>query len=166
MYLGTFKKLSWHRKGNSQYIQLPMACQGLIETEISTVGGLSIKYFSKQSALGLCLNMDIELGRSTGQRAQRILRGALELSWGWAACQRPQDPRGRGPTYFYGPESKIPSFQAFSRLLHGRDPSPILKQRCTSEIFYERYSLSKALSISQLSLKSVALSREKVPGMT
>ena len=45
-----------------------MACQGLIETEISTVGGISIKYFSKQSALGLCLNMDIELGRSTGQR--------------------------------------------------------------------------------------------------
>lgn len=29
-----------------------MACQGLIETEISTVGGISIKYFSNSQLWG------------------------------------------------------------------------------------------------------------------
>lgn len=71
-----------------------MACQGLIETEISTVGGISIKYFSKQSALGLWLNMDIELGRSTGQRAQRILRGGFGIVLGLGCLLVTPGPQG------------------------------------------------------------------------
>lgn len=73
-----------------------MACQGLIETEISTVGGISIKYFSKQSVLGLCLNMDIELGQSTGQRAQRILRGGFRIVWGLGCLLVTPGPQGYG----------------------------------------------------------------------
>ena len=101
-----------------------MACQGLIETEISTVGGISIKYFSKQSVLGLCLNMDIELGQSTRQRAQRILRGGLWNHFGAGVLA--SDPRTPG----YGADL-LPWSREQDTLLSGIFQTPTWKGRIT-----------------------------------
>lgn len=70
--------------------------------------------------------MDIELGAKYRTEAQRVLRGAWNV-FGAGLLAYFRTPGVGADLLLWSRESKIPSFQAFSRHLHGRDPSPILK---------------------------------------
>lgn len=142
-----------------------MACQGLIETEIGTVGGISIKYFSKQSALGFAWTWMQSWGEAWDRKPRGFWVGLQNNLEAPLLAIQSWQPRGGGEW------SHLPQFMGQDILLEGtlqgplylRDPSsPWTLSSSNTELKSSSYKLHPTVSASQHSLR-ILLHLESVP---
>jgi hypothetical protein len=127
-----------------------MACQGLIETEIGTVGGILIKYFSKQTVLGFAWTWIQSWGEAWDWRPRGFWVGLLNHGGLCFLQCKAGDPLG--PQVPLHSPKRTPSLQALFRISYIWETHSVTPHKlpsCAIYLKYSSYKLHPTISISQ-----------------